>query len=712
MRFSRRFFLKASTAMAGMTLFPYAAFGQTALAQDAPSQPAAGNALGIPQMSAHDFSKRFDPAYLSNGLIGIRPGPNPLAQSPTAVSGFVYSNIPYQMQAISPAPYPLVTDLEVNRVSLLERPDLLKVRRQSLDMATGELLTQMSFDPGNGASFLLEVLQFASRSVPALLCQELRVTSSTNVQVRITAQIGVKGVPGAIYLDHAPPRTEIDLVMGFRSYGDLSKLGVAVMAPPQTGLQRTGPAIATDEGPIRRYDLAARAGQTSRFQTIAAMVSEFYHPEPELESIRLASWGATLGFEFLRRENRERWQELWKSRVKITGDADSQKILDASFFYLHSSLNPSDKTGMPPFGLSQTRAYYGHSFWDTESWSLLPVMMTSPDTAKSLLEFRRRSLGYAKKLAALFGYRGAQFPWEAAPDGGFGVTPTFAATGWEEQHITADVALAFWEYQLAAGDDDFLKQATWPVLKAVGNWIASRGIYTPRGFEIHHIMGPDEGLPNVNNDAYVNLISKMVLEAAIRCATKAGETPSPAWGRAARKMFLPVDHARNIMLPCDHPPQGKNYPIGGLDMLTVHDPPIGQDLFRNTFNYEETFRSRRRPSIGFATAAAAATAAFLGYRRQAAALFRTAWQDDWMEPFGMLKEAPSETYGCFLTNCGSLLQTAMLGFTGLRIREGDWRAYPASLPEGWSRIEIDRVWVRGSAKRLVAENGGLVKWSE
>lgn len=708
MDISRRSFLKSSPLIAGACLIPYAAAGRTAFTEPE-SSAAPGSEAAIPRMAAQDFSHHFDPAYLSNGLIGIRPGPNPLAQAPTAVSGFVYRHIPYQMQALSPAPYPLMLDLEVNGVRLLERPDLVKVRRQALDMATGELLTQMNFAAGN-THFQIEVLQFASRSVPALICQEVRITPSSNVRAVVTAQIGTKGVPGTVYREHPPAQTEIDLVMGFRSHGNLSKLGAAIVVIPQPGVERTGEQFSIDEGVVRQFRLDGKGGQTYRFRTIAAMVSEFYHPEPDLESIRMANWGATLGFDLLRRQNRESWEELWKSRVKITGDAESQKVLDASFFYLHSSLNPSDMTGMPPFGLSQTRAYYGHSFWDTESWSLLPVMMASPATAKSLLEFRRRSLPYAKKLAALYGYQGAQFPWEAAPVGGFESTPTFAGTGWEEQHITPDVALGFWEYQIAAGDEDFLKQATWPVLKAVANWITSRGVYTSRGFEIHHIMGPDEGLPNVNNDAYVNLISKMVLEAATSCAAKAGEMAPPAWRRAARLMFLPVDHARNIMLPCDHPPQGKDYPIGGLDMLTVHDPPISQDLLRNTFNYGEPFRARRPPSIGFATAATAATAAFLGYSGKARDLFQTAWRNDWIEPFGMLKEAPSETYGCFLTNCGSLLQTAMLGFTGLRIREKDWRAYPASLPDGWSRIEIDRVWVRGEPKQLIAEDGKPVRW--
>lgn len=708
MPFSRRRFLSCS-ALAAASFFSPTSFAlPIAQAEHAPAnlQPA-----GLPRMTVTDFTKRFDPAYLSNGLIGIRPGPNPLSQAPTAVSGFVYSQIPYEVQALSPAPYPLETNIEIDRVNLVDRPDLMAVQSQSLDMQSGELVTRMKFSPGNGEAIAIEVLQFACRSTPSLLCQELSLTASAKLQAVITARIGVRGVPGNVYRDQPPPQTAIDLVMGFRSHGSLSKLGVALMIEIPPEIHR-GAFQANDEGIGRRYELAADAGQVYRFRTVAAMISDFYHPEPELEAIRLASWGATLGFDVLRAENRDRWEELWKSRVRLTGPADDQKVLDSSFFYLHSSLNPSDMTGMPPYGLSQTRAYNGHSFWDTETWSLLPVMMGSPRTARALLEFRRRSLGAAKKLAALFGYRGAQFPWEAAPVGGFGVTPTYAATGWEEQHITPDVALGFWEYQLGAGDAGFLKSATWPVLRAVANWIVSRGIYTRRGFEIHHIMGPDEGLPNVNNDAYVNLICKMVLHAAAECAIKAGETPVSAWQRAAKSMYLPLDRSRNIMLPCDNPPQGKNYPIGGIDMLTVHDPPVSRELLRNTFNYEETFRSRRAPSIGFSEAAVAATAAFLGYRDRAAKLFDQSWRADWMEPFGMIKEVPGNTFGCFLTTCGSLLQTVMLGFTGLRVREGDWRAYPACLPQGWSRIEIDRIWVRGEPKHLTAANGKLARWAD
>src|SRR5258706_11595038 len=71
----------------------------------------------------------------------------------------------------------------------------------------------------------------------------------------------------------------------------------------------------------------------------------------------------------------------------------------------------------------------------------------------------------------------------------------------------------------------------------------------------------------------------------------------------------------------------------------------------------------------------------------------------------MIREGPLQDYACFLTNFGSYLQTVMFGFTGLRVNEGSWTKYPASLPAGWSKIEIERVYVKGEPKRLVATDG-------
>jgi hypothetical protein len=674
------------------------------------------NSSGPAKFVVEDFSKVFDPAYLSNGLIGIRPGPNPLLRAQTCVSGFVFSHIPYKVESLSRAPYPLETDIRANEVSLLKRTDLVKIQRQALDPSTGELKTKLTFAPGNGIRLNIEVLQFASRSVPSLLCQEISVTPTADTEIEFTAHIDSSAVPGTLYMTRAPERTEIDLVSGLESDSRLSKLGVAVLIlTPGNSAQRREPFL-TEAGTTRSFLLKAESGKTLLFQTIAAMVSELYHPEPPLEAIRLANWGRQIGFDTLRSENRAAWADLWKSRVQVTGDADAQRVLDAAFFYLHSSVHTSTRTGMPPFGLSQASYYFGHSFWDTETWSLLPVTLTAPLPARSLLEYRLRGLDYAKRQAALYGYRGAQFPWEAAPLEGFETTPTFAGTGWGEQHATPDIALGFWEYQMATNDRSFLREGTWTVLRSVAEWIASRGAFTDRGFEIRHIMGPDEGVPNISNVSYMNLVCKMVLTAAIRCAQMVGESAPNSWAKIRDSLVLPVDKSTKVVQPYDNPPSrlSDSYSTGQLDFLTIHDLPIDIALLRSTHDFEETIREEKEKSgtgipIGFAEAALSATAAFLGDRGRALRLFQRSWKELWMEPFGMIREAPSQDYACFLTNYGSLLQTVMLGFTGLRISEGDWRKYAASLPVGWSKIEVERVFVRGEPKHLVATDGAPAK---
>jgi trehalose/maltose hydrolase-like predicted phosphorylase len=671
---------------------------------------------GPPKFVVEDFSKVFDSAYLSNGMVGIRPGPNPLSTAQTCVSGFVYVHPAHKVESLSPAPYPLKTDIRVGGVSLLKHSDFLKIQRQTLDTSCGELATKMIFSPRNSAELNVEVLQFASRSVPSLVCQEIRIVASTNTEIEFVPTIDTSAVPGRLYFSEVPEGAHIDLVAAFESAGGLSKLGVALwILTPDGPAQKQDPSI-TDSALTRSYIVKARSGQPVRFQTLAAMVSQIYHPEPPLEAIRVASWGSLLGFETLRDHNRSAWRELWKSRVRVTGDTDAQRVLDAAFFYVHSSLHASTLTGMPPFGLSQFAHYYGHSFWDTETWSLLPVILAAPATAKSLLEYRLRGLDYAKRQASLYGYRGAQFPWEAAQTSGFETTPTFAGTGWREQHATPDVALGLWEYQLATNDQTFLLEGTWPVLKAVAEWIESRGMNTGRGFEIRNIMGPDEAVPNVSNVSYMNLACKMVMAAAIRCAQMVGAAVPNSWSKIRDALVLPVDKARGIVLPYDNPPAPSSsaYSLGQMDFLVVHNPAIRFELLSKTHDFEEAVRQARAKaspsdsanfSIGFASAAISAAAAFLGDKRRAAELFDHSWQNVWLEPFGMIREGPSQDYGCFLTNFGSLLQTAMFGFTGLRVNEGDWAKFPASLPAGWSRIEIDRIFVKGEAKRLVATDG-------
>lgn len=68
--------------------------------------------------------------------------------------------------------------------------------------------------------------------------------------------------------------------------------------------------------------------------------------------------------------------------------------------------------------------------------------------------------------------------------------------------------------------------------------------------------------------------------------------------------------------------------------------------------------------------------------------------------------------GPFFANLGGFLMSLLYGFPGLRIGPSaptEWSYRDVVLPEGWKEIEVERVWVRDGAKRLVAKHGRRAK---
>ena len=295
------------------------------------------------------------------------------------------------------------------------------------------------------------------------------------------------------------------------------------------------------------------------------------------------------------------------------------------------------------------------------------------------------------------------------------------------------MAVGAWEYYEATGDQEMLRRAVWPILQKVAEWVSHRGTFTARGYEIRHVMGANEWVANVSNDSMVNMLCRMVLRDAIAAAKAVGATAPPEWARIEKAIYIPEDPARKVVQPfgqdgpllyfnepknryeavslTDHPDA---YTLGNTQMLVFHDPPIPVELYRKTWEYEETLRENRAPSPsvpgsvrspGFSIPPFAACAAMFGDRKKAASLFHLAATEYVTGPFDIAKEYRPYHDGAYITNDASLLLSAMYGFTGMRIAEGDWRKYPVSLPEGWKRIEINRIWIKGHPWHVIAEQG-------
>jgi trehalose/maltose hydrolase-like predicted phosphorylase len=222
--------------------------------------------------------------------------------------------------------------------------------------------------------------------------------------------------------------------------------------------------------------------------------------------------------------------------------------VNASEFYLWSSTRRGSDWSISPAGLS-SNGYDGHIFWDAETWMHPSLLAQHPALAGGMDRYRFERLQAARQHARNTGYRGARFPWESALDGTEQIPPPVSVNseGLYEMHITADIALAQWQYFLATGNRRWLRQHGWPVLAGAARFWASKAVRGSDGhFHIRHVTGPDEENPNVTDEAYTNVAAATSLRIATRAAHVLGKVAPARWQRIAGKLVLLYDKKLGI----------------------------------------------------------------------------------------------------------------------------------------------------------------------
>jgi trehalose/maltose hydrolase-like predicted phosphorylase len=164
-------------------------------------------------------------------------------------------------------------------------------------------------------------------------------------------------------------------------------------------------------------------------------------------------------------------------------------------------------------------------FWDTEIYLVPFYTAVWPEAARAMLMYRFHTLAAARAKAAHMGCKGALYAWESA-DTGEETTPERVVgpdgtaidilTGKMEQHISADIAYAVWQYWRATGDDEFFLQAGVEILLETARFWASRaGAEADGGRHIRHVIGPDEYHEDVDDNAFTNVMARWNIARAL-----------------------------------------------------------------------------------------------------------------------------------------------------------------------------------------------------
>jgi trehalose/maltose hydrolase-like predicted phosphorylase len=669
--------------------------------------------------------RRELPAYIANGLLGLRVRDLPLSTGMTLLSGYSGEHYERQIEAAAVAPYPIAGDLALDGVWLSDVPHQVSQPRQAYDFSAGELTTHFVFQ-AEGCTARVEVLTFCSRSDPTLVCQEIAVTVDKACGLGLRAVVDATGAEGRALrhsrLTPGEPKPATDGTLLWESAGALSTCGVAFV----TELLGAGDAPAErpplrDHKLVTEYGLRARAGRSVRLRQIASVVPRILHEAPDQQASRLAAKAGAEGFDKLRRQNRAVWEELWKGRIRLEGAGERwQGLADAAFFYLNSSVHSSSPASTSIFGLAtwhDYHYYFGHVMWDIEAFAVPALCLVQPEAARALLDYRSAKLKGAERNAQLMGRRGLQFPWESAPTSGQEAAPLPGTAAWHEDHVSLDVARAFMLYADVTGDKAFLRMRAWPVLSGVCEWITTRVTKTRGGYAIKESMGIAERQTPVDNAAFTNMGAVVVLRDAIRVARDLGLPADPMWAKIADGMEIPMRGKAVISHDAYRVDEEKG---------ATPDPLMG--LFPFGFRLDpaeekatlELYLGMAQDYIGspMLSALYGAWAARLGDRALALKLLDDGYARFCAGRFSQTLEYRADRFpeqpqaGPFFANIGGFLTGLLFGFTGLRAgpeAPDAWNEREVVLPAGWTAIEIDRLWVRGQPMRLIARHGEMAR---
>ncbi len=625
------------------------------------------------------------PAYLGNGYVGTRV--------PAAGAGFVAA--PVATETHIAGVYADVTDLNhgtpqpQGAVNLpgwtaLDFSDgagtyslaagRVLAYHQALDMHAGTITTDVTWASPAGRVTDLRYLVLLDRARARVGTVSLAVRPHWSGSAQVTDRLGDG-------FDYHPSFISAGLVADTQSVAPAAR--TARLSVRTTGTNITvaytdrlrppaGAAVTGGTAPHQATLTASFPVSNGRWYQVSKVVG--MATSLDARAPRAAADGAALGapdVTTLAGENAAAWAALWTSDIVVPGDPALQSTVHAAQFYLMSSVQdrsgPATTWAPSPVGLSSS-GYNDHVFWDAETWMYPSLLAQHPDLAFDVVDYRFRTQDGARHNARATGYQGLRYAWESALDG-VEVTPPWAETGALEQHITADVALAQWQYFLATGDRRWLAGKGWPVLRGAADFWASRAARNADGsWSIRQVEGPDEHHFPVDDSAYTNVAAATTLRLAADVAAQLGQ-PAPASWRtvAAGLIVLPaspanvrpefrgytgdqVKQADTVMLtyPWEYP-QPRAVDVADLDYYAARYDPSGPAM---TDSINSIVAAQVRQGCADWTYTLRSEQPFV------------------VPPYAQFTEARSGSgVFTFLTGEGGFLQEFLYGYPGLRWRQ-------------------------------------------
>jgi trehalose/maltose hydrolase-like predicted phosphorylase len=498
---------------------------------------------GYDKLRENSVESRF---AISNGFLGVRGTRSTTRGGRWVVPARTYVAGLFDASGASSGLVPAADWLGIRILlpggPLLHHPDDVQSHRMTLDMRRGSLLSESHHLTAPGLNIRAHTLRLVSLSARGVGLQLIRVEIEDGAS-DVTLEASFEGVELGLVTD----RLEQGLGLWHTRHSG-KHLAMATAPSLQIDGRDVPP---TGLGALKwSWSWKTRPGQVVCFQRCVAIVrGDSTAMDAGREAGAALSRAQQIGWRGVLAAHEAAWEGRWHSSdVAVEGDANAQLALRFAVYHLNSAANPADEHVSIGARALTGDDYHGHVFWDTEIFLLPFYVLTWPEAARALLMYRFHTLDGARAKATGMGWRGALYAWESA-DTGAEMTPAQVIgpdhriidvlCGKQEQHISADVAYAVWQYWQATGDDAFMLDAGAEILLETGRFWASRArLEADRRCHIRSVIGPDEYHEHIDDNAYTNVMARWNLRRALDIAAWLREQWPARWVSLAGRLGL------------------------------------------------------------------------------------------------------------------------------------------------------------------------------
>jgi trehalose/maltose hydrolase-like predicted phosphorylase len=629
---------------------------------------------------------------VANGMIGIVSSPQPFQVKDVVLAGAYdlygrgrVSNFLRSFNLLN-----MYLEIDGKR---LENFSSVSNFHQQLDMHHASFTT--SFDYNDKAS--VQYTYYSLRQLPFTVLITINITAKKDIDITAAS---VMQAPDALrdvenyYNEIDRPHTTISLLTSTAK----SPTGKLLMCASNSFLfdepHGSEPKVIHEMWDnnmhLMKFSKHIKAGETYSYAVTGSSITSAHDPDPLNAAERMTIFAKLQGKEKLIQYHNQAWDSLWTSDITINGDPQSQQDVHSMLYHLYSFTREGTSYSLSPMGLSGL-GYNGHVFWDADLWMFPAILVMHPELAKSMIEYRYERLEAAKRNAFAHGYKGAMYPWESA-ESGDEETPVWALSGPFEHHITADVALAAWNYYCITQDTNWLREKGWPILSSTADFWASRVERNgPHHYDINNVVAADEWAENVDNNAYTNGAAIANLKAAIAAANILGLNANNDWQNVADN--IPILKFSNGVTQ-----EYAGYKDTGIKQADVNLLAYPLKIITDTTQIKKdlAFYSQRVPDQGTPAMTQGIFALLysrLGDGAKAYHWFKDAYEPNLLPPFRVIAETKGGTNPYFATGAGGILQSVLMGFGGLDITSQGITQIKTALPPEWESLTLKGIGV-------------------